>query len=478
MKNLLSSQGAQDIVFVNNVRELANVKGLEDKKLCIIKTDFKDINDIKNFCKSNENLEVWLATRDISRQNVLNANICGAKNVIEYPVRKEIIRDFLNTTNNNNFKEKNNNKHSVSKEYENIKGLKVLIVDDNPFNTDLLKEMLKSLGLNLSVYLKPKEAALVVEHEKFDLALLDIMMPEMSGYELAQIMQNSKLNHNTPIVFISALSDAENKIKGFNLGSYIYIEKPFNVKVVKSQICSLLNAYKENSNKVKENDTYLAMITHDMKGPVQAEKSALKLLLNNAFGDMNDEQKEIPQDLLSSTEYLENLVVNILSKYKYENGKIKINKQVNSFKNLVTECCEQVKYFASEKNIVIKIAYETKVDKLSFDYNELKRVMHNLLTNAVKYSFKNSEIFVNISSNRKNLSVSIKNSGFGVKMKHPDEVFDKFITFAKDNKSVNIGLGLYISKQIILAHNGTIKFESVPEKYTKVVFTLPIKNDK
>ncbi len=475
MKNLLSLPGAQDIVFVNNVKELENVKGLEDKRLCIIKTDFKDINDIKNFCSVNSDLEVWLATKDISRQNVLNANICGAKNVIEYPVRKEIINDFIK---NNSFKEKNNNKHSVDNKYENIKGLKVMIVDDNPFNTDLLKEMLKSFGLNLSVYLKPKEAAAVIEHEKFDLALLDIMMPEMSGYELAEIMQKSKLNHDTPIIFISALSDAENKIKGFNLGSYIYIEKPFNVKVVKSQICSLLNACKENSNRFKESDTYLAMITHDMKGPVQAEKSALKMLLNNSFGDINENQKEILQNVLNSTEYLEDLVVNILNKYKYENGKIKINKQFNSFKKLVTGCCEQVKYSASERNIVIKISYETKIDTIYFDYNEIKRVIHNLLTNAIKYSFKNSEIVVNISGNKKNLIFSIKNFGFGVKTQNSEDIFEKFVSYAKETKSINIGLGLYISKQIISAHNGTIKFESIPDKFTKVIFTLPLKNDK
>ena len=192
MKNLLSSNGVQDIIFVNNVKELKNLKGLEDKRLCIIKTDFKDLNEISNFCKTNSNMEIWLATREISRQNVINANMCGASNVIEYPVRKEIINDFVNKNNNNKLKD---NIFSANDKYENIKGLKVMIVDDNPFNTDLLKEMLKSSGLNLSVYLKPKEAAAAAEQEKFDLFLLDIMMPDMSGYELAQIIQNSALNH-------------------------------------------------------------------------------------------------------------------------------------------------------------------------------------------------------------------------------------------------------------------------------------------
>ena len=475
MKNLLSSNGVQDIIFVNNVKELKNLKGLEDKRLCIIKTDFKDLNEISNFCKTNSNMEIWLATREISRQNVINANMCGASNVIEYPVRKEIINDFVNKNNNNKLKD---NIFSANDKYENIKGLKVMIVDDNPFNTDLLKEMLKSSGLNLSVYLKPKEAAAAAEQEKFDLFLLDIMMPDMSGYELAQIIQNSALNHNTPIIFISALSDAENKIKGFNLGSYIYIEKPFNVKVVKSQICSLIKSYSENKNRSKQLDSYLAMVTHDMKGPVQAELSALRLFLTNYSKNLSNEQIEIIQNVLNSTEYLEDMVINILNKFKYENGKIKINKQINSFKKLVTECCEQVKYTASERNIVINTSYKTKIDKIPFDYNEIKRVMHNLLTNAIKYSFKNSEIYVNIENNKTFLIVSMKNSSIGISQNNQNDVFDKFVSFAEQNKSVNIGLGLYISKQIISAHNGTISLESIPDKYTTVTFTLPLKNNK
>ena len=471
MKNLLSSSGNQDIVFANSVKELQNLKGLQDKRLCIIKTDFKDLKEIQSFCKLNSGIEIWLASRDISRQNVINANNCGVKNVIEYPIRKEIIKDFINKSS------KTNKLDIISSNIrcENIKGLKVMIVDDNPFNCDLLKEMLKSFGLNLKIYIKPKEAAKAVEHEKFDLFLLDIMMPDMSGYELAEIIQKSKLNFDTPIIFISALSDAENKIKGFNLGSYIYIEKPFNVKVVKSQICSLLNACRENANRSKETDTYLAMLTHDMKGPVLAENSALKLLLANYSKNMNEEQLEILQNMLNSNEYLGDLVVNVLNKYKYENGRIKLNKQINSFKKLVTECCEQVKYLAFERNIGIKITYNSKVDNILCDYNEIKRVMHNLLTNAIKYSFKNTNISVNIQNNKKNLIITVKNSGLGVSLKNPDDVFDKFISFAKQHKSINIGLGLYISKQIISAHNGTVKFESIPDKYTTVTFTLPLK---
>ena len=115
-----------------------------------------------------------------------------------------------------------------------------MIVDDNQFNIELLEETLKSLNLNLLSFQKPKEAAKIIDLEKFDLFLLDVMMPELSGFDLAEMIKKTRLNCDTPIVFISALADVEHKVKGFNLGSYAYIEKPFNIKVVKSQILNLL----------------------------------------------------------------------------------------------------------------------------------------------------------------------------------------------------------------------------------------------
>ena len=386
MKNLLSANDRQDIVFVNDVRELKGVRGLSNKRLCIIKTDFKDINKIKKVCKSYPELEVWLACRQISRENIISANMCGIKNIVEYPLKQELIdklleRDMLKNSVYSAGKDKN--------KYKAIKGLKVMIVDDNPLNTGLLKETLKDLGLNLFVFQKPEEAAKIVETEKIDLFLLDIMMPDMSGFELARIIQKTRLNSNTPIIFISALSDSEYKVKSFDLGSCAYIEKPFDVKVLQSQIFSLLKSRNDIEKQSKLMDSYMAMVIHDMKGPVQAELSALKLMTGSYGQNLNDDQREILDDVINSTKYLQNLVGNILEKYKGDNGKVIITKSLNSFKKLVSECCDEVKYIAPEKNLMINVSYRSKIDNIYFDYDEIKRVVHNILTNGIKYSFKN-----------------------------------------------------------------------------------------
>ena len=211
-------------------------------------------------------------------------------------------------------------------------------------------------------------------------------------------------------------------------------------------------------------------------GKYQSMDSDVATQLDQVISDddtMNDDQKEILGDVINSTKYLQNLVGNILEKYKGDNGKVVITKSLNSFKKLVSECCDEVKYIAPEKNLRINVSYKSKIDNIYFDYDEIKRVMHNLLTNGIKYSFKNEEIKVNVVNDSQNLIFSVSNIGISLDMNKIGNVFEKFTSYCEEQKSVNAGLGLYISKQIIDAHGGEISFESTPDGKTTVTFTLP-----
>lgn len=467
MKELLKQAEINDVVYVEDIRELRGIQGLASKRLCIIKTDFRDINKIKKFCKSHDNLEVWLASKEISRKNILMANLCGIRNVIEYPIHKSLISDLIKDKKTETEDEKNFKNHI------SLKGLKVMIVDDNPLNTMLLEETLSALELNLVTCQKPLEAAKIVQEEEFDLFLLDIMMPELSGFDLAEIIRKSVKNANTPLMFVSALSDSENKIKSFDYGSYAYIEKPFDIKVVRAQICTLLKTYNERKELEKQKEKYWAMVTHDMKGPVYAEVSALEFVLNQYGKSLDDVQKEILQDILSSTKYLKNLVNNVLMKYKDDNGNLVIQKYYHSLKKLIKECQNEVRYIAAEKNQIITIDFNAETDECLFDLAEIKRVINNLLTNSLKYGTKDSEINIVINENDKFIIFSITNNGLGIKLKDPNEVFEKFTSYSEEHRSINTGLGLYIAKQIIVAHGGDITVNSVPNEFTTLTFTLP-----
>ena len=125
------------------------------------------------------------------------------------------------------------------------------------------------------------------------------------------------------------------------------------------------------------------------------------------------------------------------------------------------------------KNQRIHLTNRLKTKKIAVDFLEIKRVVHNLLTNAMEYAPKNSLIEIDLSENKNYIVFSIKNENRGILIKNPDELFDKFISRAKENKKISSGLGLYIAKRIILSHNGTIKVDVKDPKYVRFIFTLP-----
>ena len=274
-------------------------------------------------------------------------------------------------------------------------------------------------------------------------------------------------------MFISALSDPENKILGFNLGSCAYIEKPFNVNVVRSQIYNSLKTKRLQDALLDKKETFLAMVTHDLKSPVNAEICALELLLNNQKSSLDDFQNEIIGDILGAAKYMKNLVENILQKYRSDNGKQVLHKTLFSLEMLTIQCVEEVKYLLQDKNLDIEIKSSLKNIETYIDCLEIKRVINNLLINAIEYSNKNSKILVNLYEEDNNLCFSITNSGIGINLENPNLIFEKCESLAQKQKSIGTGLGLYISKKIIDAHGGKIFVKSLPDENTTFTFTLP-----
>ncbi len=216
------------------------------------------------------------------QRNIISANKIGIKTIISSPIDNKMVEEFF-------IKERGiivSRKSDVDLDFSGISDSKVMIVDDNPMNVELLEEILSKFDLKISSFLKPKEACQAMQHEKFDLFLLDVMMPEMSGFELAKKIKDSTENQNTPIIFISALSDTHNKMKGYNLGSFAYIEKPFDINLIKTQIYNILKNQKAQEMVTSDKENFLATIAHDLKTPINAGINALNLLLDNNLGEL------------------------------------------------------------------------------------------------------------------------------------------------------------------------------------------------
>lgn len=220
-------------------------------------------------------------------------------------------------------------------------------------------------------------------------------------------------------------------------------------------------------------DTFIAMFTHDLKTPINSGILALEILLKNSSDNLNDYQKELLNDLLNSSKYMKRLTENALCKFKAESGKLTLNKEKCSIKNLVKHCIEETKYILHEKQQTLIFNCPQKDIVGNVDIVEITRVINNLISNASKYSQKNSKINVTLKKLGNKIYFDIEDFGCGIAIKELDKVFDKYVRLANNQKSAGTGLGLYITKLIIDAHGGNIKINSKLQQGTKISFDIP-----
>lgn len=443
-------------------------------ELCIINTDFgeSDLNNIRNIKNNHPNIEFWLSSNNMSRENILFSNDLNIKTVVSAPIDKNLITEFfLNKEGHNLHKQFVGNY-----DYSCIANSKVMVVDDNMMNVELLNEILSDFEVNIKSFTKPKEALQLVLHERFDLFLIDIMMPEMSGFELVKKIQEVPHNKNAQIIFISALSDSHNKIKGYDLGSCAYIEKPFDVNIIKSQIFNVLKNQKKQELVTSNKENFLATIAHDLKTPINAGITALNLLLNKNLGELEDNQHEIIEDILNSTKFMKDMVENILCKNKMDNNKIIISKQICPLKKLMEHCIELTKYILIPKEQTVQLQCNLKNTHISLDFLEMKRAIQNLIVNASEYSCVGGKILIKITQKNNYMKFTVQDFGKGIDLQNHEDVFLQYMSMAKKDKRIGSGLGLYITKRIIEAHGGEISLASKVGHGTKITVLLPIKD--
>ena len=346
----------------------------------------------------------------------------------------------------------------------------VLIVDDVKENLDVLMMLLKDFDL-IPALDGSTALDIVNSEEDIDLILLDIMMPDMDGFEVCKILKNNNKTAHIPIIFLSAKNKPEDIQKGFNLGAVDYVTKPFNPKELLSRTNThlKLRAYEKDletkveeevkKNKLKEQLMYqqskqaalgelLMNIAHQWKQPLASLGSIN--ILNKVKLESNDTIKH--QELLESIEKSEDLIIfmnDTIETFKHfykpssENKNFLIHEAVIDVLSIV----EATFYFEN-----IKIFIETTEEEESFgNMNEFSQVIFAILNNSREIfklrNVKNPEIHINISDKK----IVISDNGGGI----DEDVLPKiFLPFVSGHEST--GSGLYIAKNIIEKNNGMI----------------------
>lgn len=223
-----------------------------------------------------------------------------------------------------------------------------------------------------------------------------------------------------------------------------------------------------------QKDAFIATLGHDLKNPTVAQIRSLELLLNGAFGELNAEQKEIVEMLLDSCRYMSGMLSSLLATYRDCSGAIALNITEFSLSNLVAECVSEMLYVAKDKDIVIVTKDNFDKDFIYADRVQIKRVVMNLLTNAIKYAYNDTILNLNIDSNNGEASFSFTNKSPYISEEKQKSIYGQYLTFNAGNSNLGIGLGLYASKKIIEAHNGRMFLSSSTDDTNTFGFTIPI----
>lgn len=221
-------------------------------------------------------------------------------------------------------------------------------------------------------------------------------------------------------------------------------------------------------------DDFIATLTHDLRTPLLASIQTLAYFLDGTLGDLNENQTKFLQTMKTSNEEMLGLVNALLEVYRYEAGKLNLYKTKFELNQFIENCIEPIVplFLQKQVKLVLNLS-KTKNMKIEADKNELRRVVVNLCGNALKYTPTNGTVTIESSVfNKKDIRISVQDTGIGIDAKEVPKMFKRFYQCCDKKTSASTGLGLYLSKQIIDAHNGKIWVESMKNQGSKFVFVL------
>ena len=353
----------------------------------------------------------------------------------------------------------------------------ILIVDDEPANVYLLELMLED-KYDLMTADSGKDALKLAEEKMPDLILLDIMMPNMDGLEVCEILSENEATKDIPVILVSAKIQDEDVEKGLDIGAIDYIKKPVSEVDIKARVRTALRIkHREDElkklNKLK-ND-FLQIVSHDLLSPFTGIVNSSSMLLNRDLGNpLNPIQTELIDIIHNSAKKQLQYVKDLLDLALQERDSFVLNIEDVSLKELVDEVMEINKYASQNKNIDMVNSIPEDVI-INVDPNKFFQVLNNLIRNAVKFTHEKGKVEAFFQKKDNKYFISIKDNGTGMAENKVKELLGegKVYSTKGTDEEVGTGLGVRICRRIINTHKGELLIEAEPGKGSTFTVLLP-----
>jgi len=366
----------------------------------------------------------------------------------------------------------------------------ILVVDDTPANLKLMTEILASRGYRVRAASSGRLALKTVAIELPDLILLDVKMPDMDGYEVCRRLKSEELSRMIPVIFISALTDTEDKIQGFQAGGVDYITKPFQAEEVHARVSTHLklhfyqDALEEKNRQIQSSyrrlqelenlrDQLTHMIVHDMRNLLTGISSSMQLLSDSCDDAIDGKYLSYLHAALISVNNLTTMTTDLLDISKMEAREMKLNLTECDLTSLVGEAMEKIG--ATRDSRDIRFNAPQHVVRVVADHDIILRVIINLLDNAIKFTAADGAISVAVEPTAEGALFSIRDNGPGIPAQYQEKIFEKFgqVEIRQSARKYSTGLGLAFCKLAVEAHQGKIWVESEAGAGSAFFFEIP-----
>ena len=400
----------------------------------------------------------------------------------------------------------------------------ILLVDDRAENLLALEAILEPLGQNLVRANSGPAALKCVLESEFATILLDVQMPGMNGFEVAEIIKSREKSRTIPIIFLSAISKEDAYVfKGYSMGAVDYVFKPFNPDVLRSKVAvfvdlfvkqrelqhqaellrdaqkrelelehrtSMLEAEARSAAQLGQmneelhrrqvaleqamgaRNRFYASMSHELRTPINAVIGYSTLMLDNIYGPLNAKQKEGLQRTLKAARHLLELVNDVLDLSKIEAGKIELSLQPVMFPSLIEDLFITVRPLADDYGSTLSLEMETDSVNIISDPRRVRQVLLNLLSNAIKFGEGKPIRVTCKQSEDRGVEIAVIDEGVGIAPEDIPRIFEEFVQVS-ESKQPGTGLGLPISRRLAQLLDGSLTVCSTPGQGSTFRLTLP-----
>lgn len=349
--------------------------------------------------------------------------------------------------------------------------VKFLLVDDLDENLMVLEALLRREGLELLQARSGREALELMLKHDFALALIDVHMPEMDGFELAELMRGAERTRHVPIIFVTAgMQERHRVFKGYDAGAVDFLFKPLEPQILRHKTETFFQLHRQQqelAGTLRLNEELMAVVGHDLRNPLNVILMTTALLADSSDPHL----KKCVDRLQSSGTRMLQIIEELfdLSRARLGGG-IPIEQKPLDLEALTRKTLAEFEATNPNRQIELVISGDVKGD---WDGGRLGQVLSNLIGNALRHGSVSVPVRVTLSASASEVILSVHNGGH-VSADLIPRLFEPFQSgLGRRTRAEGLGLGLYIVQQIVLAHGGDVQVTSTPEAGTTFQVRLP-----